>query len=208
MDSSKDLQLLNVAHALCWCKFVLQLCHPRVMQHTVGEPCRYALTWRPSRALRSRWWRCTFVRHVAQALCKEEAKQARLAFCTLAHFSLLRTTNSFQLAKALHTHMGHQYVYQEHTHCRGVMIVQVDCCECCSKLLKTQLMPSKQACEAVIIHQAAQKYVFRSGQCASSCTGDQASVQLPALAKPQSTTHLPVLSCVNLATALSRRHSS
>jgi len=62
--------------------------------------------------------------------------------------------------------------------------VQVDCCECCSKLLKTQLIPSKQACEAVITHQAAQKYVFQSGQCASPCTGDQASVQLPALAKP------------------------
>lgn len=75
---------------------------------TVGQACRCELTWRPSRALRSRWLRCTCVRHVAQALCKEEAKQARLAFCTLARLSLLTTINSFQLAKALHTYRGHQ----------------------------------------------------------------------------------------------------
>lgn len=105
------------------CPVLVQVCFPvvslRVMQCTHGEPepCRFELTWRPSRALRSRWWRCTCVRHVAQALCKEEAKQARLAFCTLARFSLLSITKTFQLAKALHTDTGHQNVDQGYTHC-------------------------------------------------------------------------------------------
>lgn len=59
------------------------------------------LTWRLSRALRNSLWRCTWACHVVQALCKDEAKQALLAFCTLACFSLLNTTYSFQLANAL-----------------------------------------------------------------------------------------------------------
>ena len=115
MCHSESCSTVGVAHVLCCCKFVFQLCHPESCS-TVGEACRCELTWRPSRAFRSRCWRCRYVRHVAQALCKEEAKQARLAFCTLACFSLLTTTNSFQLAKALHTHMGHEHVDQGYTH--------------------------------------------------------------------------------------------
>jgi hypothetical protein len=98
----------------CSVLFKISFCscvpHIGAVQLVKPEACKCELTWRPSRALRSRWLRCTCVRHVAQALCKEEAKQARLAFCTLARFSLLTTINSFQLAKALHTHMSCQNV--------------------------------------------------------------------------------------------------
>ena len=60
------------------------------------------LTWRLSKALRSSLLRCTVACHVVQARCRDEAKQALLAFCTLARFSLPSITNSFQLANALH----------------------------------------------------------------------------------------------------------
>lgn len=60
------------------------------------------LTWRLSKALRSSLLRCTAACHLVQARCRDEAKQALLAFCTLARFSWPNIINSFQLANALH----------------------------------------------------------------------------------------------------------